>query len=65
MCGLLSTASPDPTKKKWFSCAVCLRSVSLGLDCHELLKRAWLKEFAAEKREALEREAEDQARAGL
>lgn len=50
--GLLLAGSPDPTQTKWFSCAVRLRAVLLGLACHRLLARAWLRAFGLEREEA-------------
>ena len=61
LCGLLFAACPEPTKTKWFSCAMCLRSVLLGVCCHGLLRRAWLKEFASEHSAALEAAEQDRA----
>ena len=61
LCGLLFAACPDPTKTKWFSCAMCTRSVLLGVCCHGLLRRAWLKEFAADHAAALHAAEQDRA----
>ena len=56
--GLLLSGVAEPTKTKWFSCAVLLRSVALCLACHGLLQRAWMVEFAWSKRDALREQAQ-------
>ena len=59
--GLLLTGSPDPCISRWFSCAVTLRAVGLGVGCHSLLQRAWPTAFRADIAEADGMAAQDDA----
>eukprot|EP00969_Alexandrium_andersonii_P050568 2221988-Alexandrium_andersonii.AAC.1 len=58
--GLLCTGS-DPTFVKWFSIAARVRGVLLGLCTHDLLPRAWGKEFHQELQAALREASADDA----
>ena len=51
--GLLLAGSPEPTETKWFSMAVRLRAVWLGISANNLLRRAWELVFADDMAEAL------------
>ena len=52
ICGVLRSGSPSPCTGKWFTCAVRLRGVLLGIAANNLLPRAWAKVFQKDLRQA-------------
>ena len=59
--GLLLAGSPDPSDTKWFSVAVRLRAVLLGIGCHSLLPRVWVALYRGEAEDAEQHAAADDA----
>ena len=59
MCPLLASGTDNPSEVKWFTAAVRLRGVLLGIGSNSLLRRAWRIIFKKDLNEAVGKASQD------